>query len=130
MGKPISYDFRVKIVERRKSGETYKSIAKAFGLSESGVKKVWYAYRKEGEAAYHSDYSGCGRKRLYKADTHELIERIRDNGQGANYVRSKLLVVHPDVRAPCERTIQRLWKAQGTGRPKGRPTDREKKSGV
>lgn len=127
MGKPISYDFRVKIVVRRKSGESYKSIAKSFGLSESGVKKVWYAYQKAGDGAYKPNYSNCGRKRIYKADTHRMISEIRDNGQGANYVRSKLLVKYPAVAIPCERTIQRLWKEQGTGRPKGSPTGREKK---
>jgi len=127
MGKPIPYDYRVKIVKRRKSGETYKSIAEDFNLSESGVKKIWYAYQKVGEAAYNADYSNCGHSTIYKEDTHELINEIRDNQQGGNYVRSKLLMKHPDKKIPCARTIQRLWNKQGTARAKGRPTDREKK---
>jgi len=127
MGSPISYDHRVKIVERRKSGETYKSIATDFNLSESGVKKIWYAYQKVGETAYEPDYSKCGKKTIYKSDTHELIKEVRDNEQGANYVRSKLLMKYPKRKIPCERTIQRLWLKQGTNRSKGRPTDTEKK---
>lgn len=127
MGKPISYDHRVKIIERRKCGETYKSIAVDFNLSESGVKKIWYAYQKSGESAYKTNYFNCGQSTTFKADTHALIDEVRDNEQGADYVRSKLLIKHPKRKIPCTRTIQRLWLKQGTSRPKGRPTDTEKK---
>lgn len=130
MGQPIAYDFRVKIVAMRKRGNTYKAIAKFYNLSESGVKKIWYNYQKNGSSAYHPDYSNCGRPRVYQEDTQELISQVRDNEQGGNYVRSKLCSKYPNRQIPSVRTIQRLWVEQKTNRSKGRSTDRKKKSGV
>jgi DNA-directed RNA polymerase specialized sigma24 family protein len=40
MGRSIPYDIRVKVVERRKSGQNYAEIATEFGLSVSGVKET------------------------------------------------------------------------------------------
>ena len=127
MGKPLSYDVRVKIVERRQSGESYKQIAEDLNASESGVKKIWYRYQKVGEAAYYPDYENCGRPVTYQVDTYERADSIRDNEQGAAYVHSKLLQKFPKQKTPSIRTLQRAWVKQGTQRPKGKPTDREKK---
>ena len=127
MGKPIPYDYRVKIVERRKTGESYNSIALDLNLSESGVKKIWYKYKKVGEAAFKADYSNCGPAITYGEDTCKLLDEVRDNKQGADYVRSKLLMKYPDKKIPSTRTINRLWVKQGTNREKGRPTNVEKK---
>lgn len=127
MGKAISYDVRVKIVKRRESGESYKSIAEDFSLSESGVKKIWYRYQQAGEAAYLPDYSHCGRPLVYQQAAYEAVNSVRDNAQGAAYVHSKLVQQQPDKQVPSIRTIQRLWVSQGTQRRKGKPSDREKK---
>ena len=127
MGKAICYDVRTKIIKRRQSGESYKSIAEDFGVSQSGVKKIWYRYQKVGEAAYLPDYSNCGRPVIYKAATYEEVDSIRDNAQGAAYVHSKLVQKHPQKQVPSIRTLQRAWVKQGTQRPKGKPSDREKK---
>ncbi|MCB0562475.1 MAG: helix-turn-helix domain-containing protein, partial [Phaeodactylibacter sp.] len=61
MGKPIPYDFRAKIAQRKQSGDSYMDIALDLGLSESAVKKIWYKYLKEGESAFHTKHNNCGR---------------------------------------------------------------------
>jgi len=127
MGKVICYDIRVKIVQRRKSGESYKQIAKDFRLSESGVKKIWYRYEKIGNKAYLPDYSNCGRPEAYQTDIYAAADEVRDNAQGAAYVHSKLLMEHEQSKVPSIRTLQRKWVKQGTQRSKGKPSDREKK---
>ena len=40
MGKAIPYDYRLKIGERIKSGESYDTISQEMGYSKSGIKKV------------------------------------------------------------------------------------------
>jgi len=130
MGKPLAYDVRVKIVARVKSGEDYQEIATDLGCSESGVKKIWYAYKKEGEAAFHTKYSNCGVSSPYGAEIREEVNQIRDNMQGGDYVHSKLVSANPDRDVPSARTLNKWWVEEGTNRKKGRPTKQEKKTGV
>lgn len=130
MGKALAYDVRVKIVERAKSGEDYKEIAMDLCCSESGVKKIWYAYKKEGETAFHTKYSNCGRESIYDEEIREEAKQIRDNMQGGDYVRSKLLAANDNRDVPSVRTLNTWWKQEGTNRKKGRPTKDEKKVGV
>jgi len=46
MGRALSYAVRQKIIYRREKGQSFQQIAIGFGCSESGVKKIWYAYKK------------------------------------------------------------------------------------
>lgn len=130
MGKAISYAKRKKIIERRQLDHTFKSIALDLGLSESGVKKIWYAYQKKGESALQTNYSNCGSTKLYNSETEKKVNALRTNEQGAAFVHSKFLLKHPGLKAPSPRTIQRWWKKQSTNRPVGRPPKEEKKNGV
>lgn len=127
MGKAIPFDYRVKIVDRLKEGEKVKALSKELGYSESGIKKIWYAYKNEGLKAFKNKYSNCGRSSIYGEEVRGLINEIRDNDQGGGYVRSKLGQKHPEKLIPSERTIQRWWVKEGTNRKKGRPLDVEKK---
>lgn len=127
MGKAIPYDYRVKIVQRLQGGERTKDLALEFGYSESGIKKIWYGYKKEGEEVYHNKYSNCGSPRKYSKTIKRAISEIRDNNQGGGYVRSKLEQHYPGQKIPSERTLQRWWVSEGTNREKGRPRDNEKK---
>jgi len=127
MGKAIPFDYRVKIVERIKEGESVKQLVKEMGYSESGIKKIWYSYKKEGSQAFKTKYSNCGRRSKYGEDVRGLINEIRDNDQGGDYVRSKLGQKHPEKLIPSSRTIQRWWVKEGTNRKKGKPLDIEKK---
>ena len=130
MGKAIPFDYRKKIVKRIKQGEKAKNLAKEFGFSESGVKKIWYAYKKEGEKAYQTKYTNCGCHSIYDSSIRNTVAEVRDNMQGGAYVRSKLEQEYPDKQIPHERTLQRWWVQQGVNRQKGRPRDYEKKDGV
>jgi hypothetical protein len=127
MGKAIPYDYRVKIVQRLQGGEKAKEVAQEFGYSESGIKKIWYSYLKQGDQAYKTEYGNCGRRQNYDDSIKKKVEELRDNNQGGGYIRSKLKQHYPDVQLPSERTIQRWWVQQGTNRKKGRPRDYEKK---
>lgn len=127
MGKAIPYDYRLKIVDRIKLGETAKQLAVEMGYSEAGIKKIWYAYKKEGEDAFKTKYHNCGRTSIYDNTVRQNIKELRDNSQGGSYIRSKLEQKFPDQVAPSERTLQRWWLAEGTNRKKGKPTDSEKK---
>lgn len=132
MGKSIPYDYRVRIVKRVQSGSSYKELSKEFGYSESGIKKIWYTYKKVGEKAFKTNYENGGRPKVYDQGVRNLVKTIRDNQQGGAYVRSKLEQHHSEVleKIPHERTLQRWWKADGTSRSKGRPNTKEKKVGL
>jgi len=129
MGKPIPYETRVKIVARKKKGQTSKSIAAIFNLSLSGVNKIVRQYKKEGETAFQTRYANCGRASIYTKEVRTEVATIRDNNQGAYYVRSKM-VQRGDSSIPSARTMQRWWVQAQTNRTKGRPSDTEKKLGV
>lgn len=127
MGKALSYAVRETIILRRKKGQPYKKIAADLNCSEPGVKKIWYAYKKEGDSALLTKYSNCGKSSDYGQEVRDAINEIRDNQQGASYVRSKLIKNHPDLKAPCLRTMTRWWLAEGTNRKRGRVRKEEKK---
>ncbi len=127
MGKSIPYAHRLKIVQRMELGHTYEQIAGDLCCSISGVKKIWGLYRKNGESAFTTVYANCGRRSPYPQEVRDAVNGLRDNGQGASYVRSKLLQKHPASPAPDDRTLQRWWAAERTARPKGRPPAAEKK---
>lgn len=130
MGKAIPYDYRVKIVERIKSGQSYEETATEFGYSKSGIKKIWYTYKKEGSSSFIPKYANCGRSSPYNKDVRDKVSEIRDNQQGGSYVFSKLKANHPDLPTPSIRTLTRWWAKEQTNRPKGRPRDTEKKIGA
>ncbi len=121
MGKPIPYDYRVKIVQRRKKGESAKSIAATIPYSLSAINKLWARYQTQGELAFQTNYNNSGRPREYGKEHEKLVEEVRDNSQGANYVVCKLQQKHPEKKIPSARTLQRRWLEQGTNLPKGRP---------
>lgn len=127
MGKAIPYDYRVKIIEKIKSGQSYESVALELGYSESGVKKIWYAYKKEGDSAFQTKYSNCGSSSPYGQDVRGKVAELRDNEQGSNYIYSKLKEKYPDLSAPSPRTLNRWWAENQTNRPKGRPKSAKKK---
>lgn len=126
MPSALPFDVRKKIVSRRKSGQTFKQIAKDLGCSESGAKKIMGLYKQEGEQAYKNKYSNCGRFSPYGEEIREEIKDIRDNRQGGDYVYSKLVNLHPDKDVPSARTMTNWWQQEGTNRERGRPTDQEK----
>lgn len=129
MGKALSYAIRQKIISRKENGQIFKQISKELGCSESGVKKIWYGYKKEGNKVLITNYSNCGRKSTYPQSVHSAVEVIRDNKQGSNYVHSKLLKDYPELSTPSSRTLTRWWKKQGSNRKPGRPRASEKKAG-
>lgn len=129
MGKPISYDYRCLIVKKKKAGQTFSSISEELGYSESGVKKIWYAYQKEGEAGLKLKYHNCGRRIIYGDSVRKKVNKLRTGDQGASYVHSQYQLKYPEEQAPSISIIQRMWQKEKTNRPKGRPTNREKKVG-
>lgn len=130
MGKAIPYDYRLKIVEQIKSGASYDALSQEMGYSKSGIKKIWYAFKKEGEASLKNKYINCGRNSDYSGTVRSAVKELRDNGQGGSYIRSKLLQKYPQLTIPSERTLQRWWVKEGSNSKKGRPEAVEKKSGV
>ena len=127
MGKAISYDHREKIVQRKKQGQDDYQIAKDLGVSQGVVRKILKLYQIKGIAAFETNYSNCGKTSCYGEEVRKAVKKIRDNRQGAAYVRSKLLQHYPHLDAPSERTLTRWWKKEKTNRSKGRPVEREKK---
>jgi transposase-like protein len=130
MARAIPYDFRLKIIQRKQSGDDNQAIASDFGISESGVKKIWRQYLQQGDEALHTKFANCGRASPYGEEMRTKVSDIRDNDQGAGYVYSKLKGEMPDQPVPSIRTLQRWWSASGAGRPKGRPARGEKKDGA
>lgn len=130
MAIPIPYDLRKQIIKLRNTGMTYSSISKEVGYSLSGVKKIWYRYQKEGEESLTTQYHNCGRKSDFVQAVHDAIAEIRTGDQGASYVYSKLKQDYPHLQRPCIRTIQTWWEKASTNRPKGRPSNKEKKLGL
>jgi len=130
MASFIPYDLRKLIVTRRKSGITYKKIQEEIGYSISGIKKIWYQYQQQGASSYTPKYMNCGRKSDYSQAVHDAISTIRTGEQGAPFVYSMLKLRYPDLPRPHIRTIQRWWERQEINRPKGRPSESEKKIGL
>jgi len=130
MGKPIPYDIRVKIVKRVQAGEATQSVAEAFDLSNSGVRKIWKNFQKEGERAFETKYKNCGKSSSFSQEVRDAVAEIRDNDQGAYYVYSKLQLKYSHLDLPSTRTLNRWWVDAGTNRRKGRPSKEEKKIGA
>lgn len=130
MGRAISYTKRQKIIERRLRGDIFSTIANDLGVSVPGVKKIWYAYQKKGAAALTTTYNNCGAKTRYPEKVRDLIDQLRDNQQGADYIVSKVEAKYPDIPCPSVRTLQRWWQAEGTSLARGRVATAKKKSGV
>lgn len=130
MGKAIPYAYREKIILRRKAGESYKSISMDLGYSESGIKKIWYKYQKEGENSLKTQYKNCGSKTIYGASVREAVDKLRDNEQGSHYIYSKLLITQPNLSIPSARTLRRWWVKEQTNRKQGKPTADEKRDGA
>lgn len=130
MGRAIPHDFRLKIIQRKHSGDGNPAIALDLGVSESGVKKIWRQYRQQGGAALNTNYANCGAVSPYGEEVRLAVSRIRDNSQGAAYVHSKLKAELASEQLPGIRTLQRWWSASGEARPKGRPASGEKKDGA
>lgn len=149
MGQPIPYDYRLKIVNRMKAGAKSKDLAQEYGYSESGVKKIWYRYKKEGEKGLELKYRNCGRKSVYSPEMRKLVNTLRDNNQGGDYIHSKLKLLQQNQqnqqnqqfstlnmvrdidleKIPCARTLQRWWQSTEENRANHRPTNSEKKAG-
>jgi len=129
MGQAIPYDYRRKIISERERGKSYSKIAKELGYSQSGIKKIWYAYQKEGESSLKPKYFQCGRKSSFNESVRDAVNDIRTGKQGAPFVYSMLKVKHPDLPAPSIRTLQRWWQEKQTALPRGRPPEKEKKIG-
>ena len=127
MGKALSYAVREKIILLRKKGQSFKEISTKLGCSESGTKKIWYAFKEHGKTALKNNYSHFGRPSPYTQSVRDAVNKIRDNNQGATYVYSKLIKNHPDLTVPTARTLSRWWKKEGTNRQRGRPVSSEKK---
>ena len=130
MASFIPYDLRKLIVSRRQSGVTYESIQVEIGYSISGIRKIWYQYQKEGDSCFKTKYENCGSKSSYCQSVRDAVTIIRTGEQGAPFVYSMLKVKYPNLPRPHLRTIQRWWEKQQVNRPKGRPSESEKKSGL
>lgn len=126
MGRPIPYDYRVKIIRDHQSGKGVKQIAEDLNYSFEGVRQIWRRYRKEGEKGLQTDLSRCGRKSPFGTDIRQKILEVKTGEQGAPYIRSVLLARYPDVPIPHERTIQQWWKNAGQNQERGK--GRRKKS--
>lgn len=127
MPSAISFAKRQKIIQRRQGGQAFQQIAQDLGLSKSGVKKIWYAYRKVGAAALENQYGKAERPSLFDDQVRQRIEALRDNNQGADYIVSKYRNKYPDEKCPSARTLQRWWKKQGSNLPRGGVKGEKKK---
>ena len=126
MGKAIPFDYRKKIVARKKEGDSSSIITHDYGYSESGINKIWYRYKKEGDKVFTNNYQNCGQSKSYDKKLRDCCNELRDNKQGGTYVRSKLEKEYSKDKIPHERTIQRWWQEQGLNTKKGRPSNKEK----
>ena len=108
MARPIPHLDRLQIVKLRNQGHSYASISKRLGYSTDGVRKIYLRYVSHGLEGLQTSYHKSGRRSPYLA-IQSLVESQRDGDQGAPYIRSVLLSLHPDKPIPHERTIQRWW---------------------
>jgi transposase len=111
MATPIPYSTRLKIVKLRQGGQSYAKIAKAVGYSADGVRKIWQRYEAKGYEGLKTSYENSGIRSPY-SEIKELVAQEKTGDQGAPYIRSLLLSLHPDKVIPHERTIQRWWEAE------------------
>ena len=113
MAIPIPIEIRRKIIQLRQSGIPYSTIATQLSVSESGAKKIWSRYQREGAAGLSLRYENCGRKPVYDESLRSLVLSFDPQDHGGPYVRSVLQANYPLKRIPHERTIQRWWRSAG-----------------
>ena len=111
MSRPIPHSIRLKVVKLRQQGFSYASIGQEVGYSTNGVRKIYHRFKSMGYEGLSTDYHQSGRNSPYE-EVKALVASVKDGDQGAPYIRSLLLSLHPDKSIPHERTIQRWWAAK------------------
>lgn len=115
MASAIPIPIRREIVSRHQQGETLRSIAKELDYSYWGVRKIWRAYRDQGEPGLAISYAHSGRSGVR---SERLIYRAavwlkrHHPGWGAGVIRVMLQERYPLKQLPHQRTIERWLRAQ------------------
>ena len=124
MATPLPYSARLKIVKLRQRGLSYAKIAAQLDCSTDGVRKIYKRFEHGGYEGLKTSYHNSGIRSPY-CEIKELVATEKTGDQGAPYIRSLLLSLHPDKAIPHERTIQRWWEAE---RGKKKPGDQSQAS--
>jgi len=108
---------RQQVAEQYRKGQKLIDISEHYGLSYSTVRKLCKRLDKEGAAGLTPRYSHCGIKPASPAST--LIKRAAlwlkrlHPGWGAALICLKLKQRYRRAPLPCERTLQRWFRAAG-----------------
>lgn len=111
MPRPIIASVRQAIVEQHSAGRTFTQIAQEFGLSSSGVRKIWKLWRGQPQRGLKPDYGRCGhaRQRFEPYVVQEAQELKRSHPKwGAGYIRAQLHQKWPQLKLPHVGTLW-LW---------------------
>jgi transposase len=111
MPRPFSLSLRKAIVEQYSAGHTFSQIAQGFGLSISGVRRIWKLWCLRAKADLKPDYSFCGHTR-HEFDScvvDKALELKRKHPKwGAGYIRAQLRQKWPNAKLPHVSTLW-LW---------------------
>ena len=132
MPRPIPVPVRQEIVERHQDRkESPASIARALGLSEDGVRKIWRQYQRDGDIQLR--YFRCGQREHESprlAYRGVLTLKRRHPTWGAGYILLCLAEKWPDLPLPSERTAQRWFQKAGLTQPRSVLPPQERRKGT
>ena len=118
MPRPIPDPIRAMIWSRCQLGQTAAQIADELSLPPRTVRHLVQRFRRDGPSAVRPSYH---RRPADRPPTGVLATawalRRQHPPWGAPLIRSLLLRDHPDRDVPSARTIQRLFRRHGAGRP-------------
>src|SRR5512137_2839709 len=109
MPQPIARATRERIVKQREEGKTVGQVAEAEGVSKRSVRRIYSAWRKQGEAGLNTHYHEGARdrcqfsQRIYR---QAIALKRRHQKWGAGLIQVKLEMTHTRERLPAERTLQ------------------------
>jgi hypothetical protein len=113
MGRSLDPSLRHKIVEGKKQGRTYTSLANEFGVGYNSVRTICHRYEKEGSLGLLPKTSNCGRRvqsvSYFAYRFVRLIAHLHPTW-GILYILTRISHNYPELILQSTRHYQRLIK--------------------
>jgi transposase len=123
MGRALSLPLRSQIVAQKQEGKTLVAIASELQLSYATVGTIYRRFKEKGVEGLAACYQRCGRVATKSEDfmrrTSVWLRRLH-RSWGAAFICLLLQQRYKEHKVPCERTLQRWFKAAGLARLKSR----------
>lgn len=136
MPTAIAVPIRQQMIELRTQGKSYQQIAEQLSQSPHSVRGICRRWRKLGAAGLAPSYERCGHRQIHFARLMwraAIYLKRRHPDWGGGFIRLQLQQRWSGQPIPCERTLQRWFRAAGVAtpaarRPVGPPRERARQA--